>query len=323
MKYSIIVPVYNVEKYVVECLESIARQTYKDWECIVVDDGSTDNSLQLCQKIAERDSRFILLKQNNLGVSAARNNAIEKVSGDYILFVDSDDYIADNLLEKIEVKLSKEKYDVVLYHFSKLVDDVFLQESVYPQFFDLNKKDVNMLGLYFYKYCDLGTACTKAIKASIIKDNNIRYNNSYYFAEDQMFSLEVYSNINSVECIKERLYIYRTRSASSTESYKIEKLANIEYYIDFLRNNCGKLSLEYSDVEIYINQLYTRLILTEFFKIFTSYNLDKLQRKNAYSQIKKSKLSKKLYPVSLKEKILSVMLKIFGFTITCWYFKLK
>ena len=97
-KFSIIIPVYNVEKYLVECLESIVNQSFKDFEVICVNDGSTDNSLEILQKYAENDERFKVLNQENQGQGIARNNALNIANGEYILFVDPDDFIELNML---------------------------------------------------------------------------------------------------------------------------------------------------------------------------------------------------------------------------------
>lgn len=99
MMVSIIVPVYNVEQYLPECLSSILCQTYKDIEIILVNDGSTDRSGELCRVTAESDSRVILIEQKNAGLSAARNAGLDRVSGEYIMFVDSDDYISPYMVE--------------------------------------------------------------------------------------------------------------------------------------------------------------------------------------------------------------------------------
>lgn len=94
--FSIIVPVYNVEKYLDKCLKSILRQTFKDFECIIIDDGSQDNSNIIIDKYVKLDQRFKVIHQKNMGISAARNAGLDIAEGDYITFIDSDDYIADD-----------------------------------------------------------------------------------------------------------------------------------------------------------------------------------------------------------------------------------
>ena len=98
---SIVVPVYNVEKYLRQCLDSIINQTFKDFECICVNDGSTDKSLSILQEYANKDNRIKIIPQKNIGLAGARNTALSVASGKYVLFVDSDDYIDINLCEAL------------------------------------------------------------------------------------------------------------------------------------------------------------------------------------------------------------------------------
>ena len=105
-KYSIIVPVYNVEKYINECLSSLINQTYKNIEIVVINDGSSDNSLSLIEEYSRIDDRIRVIDQKNMGLGYTRNVGIDNAVGDYILFVDSDDYISLNTCEEIEAVLS-------------------------------------------------------------------------------------------------------------------------------------------------------------------------------------------------------------------------
>ena len=114
MKISIIIPVYNVEGYLVECLNSVVNQTYRDIEIIIVNDGSTDSSFSIIQQYQLQDERIKIINQENQGLSAARNAGIKKVSGEYIWFVDSDDYITIDACEKIVEKLKQNNYDLLI-----------------------------------------------------------------------------------------------------------------------------------------------------------------------------------------------------------------
>ena len=99
---SVIVPVYNAEKYLKKCLDSLVNQSYKDLEIILVNDGSQDGSEKICKDYEEKDSRIILINKNNGGPSSARNSGIEKANGEYLSFIDSDDYLALDFYEKLE-----------------------------------------------------------------------------------------------------------------------------------------------------------------------------------------------------------------------------
>ena len=120
-KFSIIVPAYNVESYIDRCLKAIKSQEYKDYEVIIVNDGSTDNSVKIIEKYLS-DKRFKLINQDNKGLSAARNSGIKKAIGDYLIFIDSDDYISDDLLIKLDKILIK-KYDLVKIQYNYLYNE--------------------------------------------------------------------------------------------------------------------------------------------------------------------------------------------------------
>ena len=120
---SVIVPVYNVEKYLDRCVKSILRQTYKDFELILVDDGSPDKCPSMCDEWAKKDERIHVIHQKNQGLSAARNNALKKAKGNYISFIDSDDWISDDMLEDLLKLLFKYKADISVCNFFKTSDE--------------------------------------------------------------------------------------------------------------------------------------------------------------------------------------------------------
>ena len=125
MRYSIVVPVYQVEKYLGKCIESVQNQVYQDWELILVDNGATDRSGEICDIYAEKDERIkVLHLEENVGISNARNLGMERASGEYILFMDSDDFYCDNgFLEMVEQRLSVSKADVLCYPYIKYYED--------------------------------------------------------------------------------------------------------------------------------------------------------------------------------------------------------
>ncbi|MBR6126526.1 glycosyltransferase family 2 protein, partial [bacterium] len=114
-KVSIIIPVYNVEEYLEQCLESVKNQTYTDLEVLCINDGSTDNSLEILNRYAHEDSRFMVFSQENLGVSAARNKGIDLSTGEYILFLDPDDWWSEDIVEKAVNKIEAENSEVVIF----------------------------------------------------------------------------------------------------------------------------------------------------------------------------------------------------------------
>lgn len=120
---SVVIPVYNVDKYITDCLESIVSQTFSEWEVVMVNDGSSDRSVEICKSFCERDSRFRVLEQENRGVSAARNTGIDACCGEYIFFMDADDTILPNTFEALNAVLHETKADMVSFQFQKIVDE--------------------------------------------------------------------------------------------------------------------------------------------------------------------------------------------------------
>ena len=130
-KYSVIVPVYNVEKYINECLSSLINQTYKNIEIVVINDGSSDNSLSLIEEYSRIDDRIRVIDQKNMGLGYTRNVGIDNAVGDYILFVDSDDYISLNTCEEIEAVLSyNNEVDIIVLGRYRFADEVYMQDPI-------------------------------------------------------------------------------------------------------------------------------------------------------------------------------------------------
>lgn len=169
---SIIVPVYNVENYLSRCLESILLQSFPDWECILIDDGSSDNSGKICDEYAQQDDRFIVIHQQNSGVSAARNAGLDIAKGQWFSFVDSDDWIGSNFLEE-------------LYNSAKS-SDVELVECGYWREVSENNRSVCLPVDW-----NAGACWTKFVSSLLIKKNNIRFPINCTYAEDTFFSFSV------------------------------------------------------------------------------------------------------------------------------------
>ena len=119
-KISVIVPVYNVEPYLIECLESIINQTYRDLEIILIDDGSTDKSGDICEEYAKKDDRIIVIHQSNQGSASAKNAGLRKASGEYLAFVDSDDFLQEDAYEFMVRQLEEYHADIIQGYFRKV-----------------------------------------------------------------------------------------------------------------------------------------------------------------------------------------------------------
>ena len=205
---SVIVPVYNVEKYLEECLESIRHQTYTDIEVILVNDGSTDGSREICEQYCEKDIRFRLINQENQGQSVARNRGVAESTGQFIMFVDSDDVVKENI---VEVLLSYMKADVDLVECNLVYNQEKLQKNkTIRVIFEGNSTEaiINCISFKEVKFC----AFTKLYRREIVE--------KIPFLEGVIYE-DVYTGINYLRyvrkmvCVDLKGYYYRVRPNST------------------------------------------------------------------------------------------------------------
>jgi len=195
-KISIIVPMYNSEKFISRCVDSILSQSYTDFELILVDDGSTDSTVSICENYAKNDNRILLLKKENGGVSSARNFGLKHAVGELIMFVDSDDSIRPLCLERV-AEIS-DSADFIIFGISFC----FLNHSIDTRPVD-NLKNYSVTEflasseLYSYK-SSLSSPWARVFKRDIILENNISFNESMSFAEDSLFNVQYLNCCKSV-----------------------------------------------------------------------------------------------------------------------------
>ena len=218
MKISIIIPVYNVENYLAECLNSVVNQTYRDIEIIIVNDGSTDNSFSIIQQYQLHDERIKIINQENQGLSAARNAGMKVASGDYLWFIDSDDYVAINACEEF-VKHLCTGCDLIVFN-RCLFDD---QEKEIVTFNDVNKiyNSGRAYLLNAVKYRDFAApVCFKIFRRNLIQTLQLRFTKDIVY-EDLLFSFEYLYNSNKVIVLDDNLYFYRHhRNGNITSTIK-------------------------------------------------------------------------------------------------------
>lgn len=195
MKLSFVIPAYNAAKTVSRCLDSVIAQTDSDWEVVVIDDGSKDNTYEVIQSYAQKDSRIISLTQENKGPGITRNNAIEHTTGDYIAFLDSDDYIEPKYIELVKEKLVKDKLDVVILdnYYEKSNGELIRLENL-SRFEGLDKE--SLIAVQMTGKMPWG-GWRKVIKADIIKENEIKYSHDAV-GEEAIFSFQVFSHASKI-----------------------------------------------------------------------------------------------------------------------------
>ncbi len=235
-KISVIVPVYNREEKLNRCLKSLIGQSFKDFEAILIDDGSTDLSAKICDEYEKKDARIKVYHIKNGGVSKARNFGIDKAEGEFIAFIDSDDYVAENFLKVLYNAAYDKKADLCVsnFHVVTKTNDILrkhayldgevlsgnnLKETLYT-----NIVNCNDIGLF--------SVCNKLFRLDIIRANKIRFNEKMSFGEDMIFILDYIKSINSTVFISEAPYFYVKSENGLYSSYKRSTIFDQLYCYD-------------------------------------------------------------------------------------------
>ncbi len=231
MKFSILIPVYNVEKYLEQCLESVINQTFDDYEVIIVDDGSTDNSSCICDSFAEKyPEKIFVIHKENQGLISARRIAIDKAQGEFCVFVDSDDFIECNLLETVNSYLLKDvNIDMVIYSFNYYSDGIKNKRNRFVA------KDSEIWSADNKKRCfellatgdSIDALWIKAVKTEILKRDPIDYKKyfSKNMSEDTLQSIYPIAYAKKIIYADVPLYNYRYNTASISRNFSPEVIA--------------------------------------------------------------------------------------------------
>ncbi len=299
---TIIVPIYNAEKYLSKCLNSIINQTYKNLEIILVNDGSTDNSGNICQKYSEKDKRIKIIQKNNEGVSKARNDAIEIAKGKYIVFADSDDFLELTMVEKMEKSAEDNDSDIVICEYNNFIENenrfehITLKDYKDKLFKDLISDEETLYG---------GFPWNKMIKRECISKN---YRTDIHYYENLIFFLDNSNNFNKYSVVHEKLYNYciNDKSAVHNKEYSIKKLSTV-VALDYVINLVDD---QYKDFykSLYIARTNENLFFIKLKKINNEEIIKyKKKAKEYYKDIKNSK------DISLKTKMKMFIIVRMGF----------
>lgn len=294
-KVSIVVPIYNVEKYLEQCIDSIINQTLKDIEIILVDDGSPDNCPQICDDYAKKDSRIKVVHKKNGGLSSARNAGIEVATGDYIGFVDSDDYIELDMYEKMYSIAIENNVDFVMSDYyrvsdgGKVIATLDMDEGIYEK--NKIKRDIfpTLIMGDDINYGSLLAVWHCLYKRELLEKNNLIFDEEVKYSEDNLFSSIIGYKANSFYYMKgSYLYNYRYNPNSISKTYKPDA------WSVYLKMN-NKLKDVFLNVEDYDfrNQLYAHIIYYAFNCINHVGNSDK-SFSYKYNEIKRILNTKEL-----------------------------
>ena len=266
---SVVVPIYNVEKYVVKCIESIVNQDYKDFELLLVDDGSKDESITLAQGyLLDKDVNYKVLHKTNGGLSSARNYGIKKAKGEYVVCIDSDDVLASDFLSKLVSEIYD--CDFTFCNF-KFVKEQKVESDTADEIKVLTKDE---LLDSFIKRTISFVVPSMLFRRDFLIDNNIFFNENTKFSEDQMFIWDVIFASYRAKYFTKQMYGYYVRDNSIMTSSSYEKIANA--YDDY-REYTDKLKKKYPEYLKTISYILPRWALGS---LYTSARL--LDRKSFY-----------------------------------------
>lgn len=238
MKYSVIIPVYNVEKYIDRCLKSVISQNYDDLEIIVIDNGSTDRSGSICDIYANEYANISVYHIENHGVGPARNFGLSKAKGEFISFVDADDYLVGNLFSDVESQLDSQLDLLVFSYYNSIeknLSEIDRSAKILPSEGKKDKSDFIALFQELYLTDMMYTVWNKIYRREFLEEHQIVFE-SYELGEDVRFNLNVYQHVNAVLLVKSCYYVYISGRVDSAMgqynpnrmNYQLEELGKVD-----------------------------------------------------------------------------------------------
>lgn len=279
IKVSVILPVFNVDKYIKRCLDSLVNQTLKEIEIIIINDGSTDNTKRICEEYAKKYDNIKLINKKNEGVSKARNIALKKVRGEYLAFIDGDDWIDRNAYEIMYNTAKRDSADVVQCGVRHILDNGKIR-VFNKNLFNTLYQDNEILRQFLLGKIN-AISCDKIYKVSIWKENDIYFPENLSLGEDQITTCQVVYNSKRFIALKDTFYNYYRRSDSCTTSKfslkNMDMLISMKYIRELLKQ---------WRVDFYIeNEYMLRYIKTITIFIIDKYILDNAKKNDNFKKI--------------------------------------
>lgn len=311
MKISIVIPVYNVENYLEQCVNSVINQSYTNFEVILVDDGSKDSSGKIADELAVKDERIIVIHQENQGASGARNTGIHAASGEYVMFLDSDDWWTDNtVLQMVVNRLKSNPCDVLSFNYQKLyggrMDSPYFALDVNVP---VNISDRDTLEYILSQGLWVSGACNKAVRLKVIVNNDLFFKVGIT-SEDIDWAMRLVLCSKRIDFISTVVFVYRQLDSSA--SHSVSKRS-----VECLYNNVIECVRLIESVEKNDSCLFMPFVAYQYATLI--YNLSLLDRKTDIKQlIDKVKAYSYLlkYGNQKKVKLIYFSKKLFGFGIT-------
>ncbi len=272
---SVIVPIYKTpEKLLHACLKSIINQTYKNLEIILIDDGSPDNCPKICDEYAEKDIRIKVIHKQNSGVSAARNTGLKIAKGEYIQFVDSDDWIDSNMIEKMLEKIEKNKADLVICGFKVHKMNGYIAEKKYIDFIIKTKEDLSKHFLFLYSKYLIQLSPNKLYKKECIYDY---FDENMSYGEDTKFVVQFIEKNKKIVIIKDTFYNYIELSNGLSKQNKKIELDFLILQHNMMLNFCKNQLIEYTDLTS-LNEYFIKYILIRMRTLINSKEIIKKKK---------------------------------------------
>lgn len=310
MYFSVIVPVYNVKKYLPQCINTVLNQSFNDYELILIDDGSTDGSGQLCDEYSEAFHNIKTIHKINGGLSSARNIGLKAAIGKYIIFIDSDDYIiSSSFFEEIHAKLKEKEYDLLLYKFQKIYDG---DTNLKPCTFSMKEaeaiinSDALLLNLVkgdaYY-----GTAWAKTIRRELLVGNNIEFEEGL-LGEDMEWYFHLLTVVKSISAIDKSYIAYRQREGSISKTNGLKNLTDYIYIIEKWADGIEKASINE------VRKKALRGAMAKYYaNLLITYNRVRDIEKRAYKTRVKNLHGLLKYSRSKRPKMIARVYFLFGF----------
>lgn len=310
---SIIIPIYNAENNIVKCLESIMVQAYSNIEILCINDGSKDRTKKILEEYQKKDERIVIINKKNSGVSDTRNLGIKHAKGDYIMFIDADDYIEKNYIEKMVSTVKKYKCDLVISGHTEVKNDEKKEKTIYAEkeeIFEITyPKEINNA----FKTFEFNPCWKQLISKELIQSNKIAFNKKIKYGEDMLFSLECYAKSNKTMYIKNFGYYYvindtsvmRKKDIESIKKYYKDNKLTTDIIVEKLASTPENIQNLYFKTLVVFNNICTRVVKSQ-----DTYKLAKKiiseERKTYNSFFKQYKT---LTHGTTKQKILLTILK--------------
>lgn len=280
MLVSVIIPAYNVEKYIARCLDSVCGQTYKNLEIIVVNDGSADNTASVIKEYEEKDKRIRFVNlSTNMGNGKGRNMAIKNAKGEYLCFVDSDDFISSDMVESLVKKVNETSFpDVVLFGHQKMKEKGSqLRKMGEPILPDLSGKEtiIQLQTCCFFGYKGIGAQpWLYFINRKYILDNDIYFDDSGHYFEDMIFTTKLIFNVTHIEQIRKPFYSYVIRKGSIMSNRSKKRIESWIYVTQQFRNFLKEKNLFEQFKDAYTVSFVNCVFLVPFYDFIEMKELD-------------------------------------------------